>query len=125
MTENKRTFVQTIGSLNKNFWIASVMELFERWAWYGIYGLFSIYLVGSTDTGGLGFDHIQKGNIMGNIVAILYLLPLFFGVIADRIGYKLSLTISYIILIAGYYFLGEVSTYTQVYIVFLLVAIGA
>lgn len=53
------------------------MELFERWAWYGIYGLMGIYLVGSTDTGGLGFDHIQKGKIMGNIVAILYLLPLF------------------------------------------------
>lgn len=125
MTENKRTFVQTIGSLNKNFWIASVMELFERWAWYGIYTLFGLYLVGSTDAGGLGFDHIQKGNIMGNIVAILYLLPLFFGVIADRIGYKISLIIAYVIMIAGYYLLGEVSSYTNVYIVFLLVAIGA
>lgn len=101
------------------------MELFERWAWYGIYGLMGIYLVGSTDTGGLGFDHIQKGKIMGNIVAILYLLPLFFGVIADRIGYKLSLIISYILLIVGYYLLGEVTTYSSVYFVFLLVAIGA
>ncbi|MDD3458243.1 MAG: MFS transporter [Weeksellaceae bacterium] len=125
MAENKKTFGQTIQSLNKNFWIASVMELFERWAWYGIYGLLSIYLVGSTDTGGLGFDHIQKGKIMGDIVAILYLLPLFFGVIADRIGYKISLVIAYIIMIVGYYLLGEVNTFTQVFIVFLLVAIGA
>lgn len=125
MTGNKKSFFQTIGSLNKNFWIASVMELFERWAWYGIYGLLSIYLVGSTDTGGLGFDHIQKGKIMGDIVAILYLLPLFFGVIADRIGYKVSLVISYLIMIAGYYLLGEVTSFTQVFIVFLLVAIGA
>ncbi|HLV50907.1 MAG TPA: MFS transporter [Flavobacterium sp.] len=125
MSENKKSFFQTIGSLNKNFWTASVMELFERWAWYGIYGLLGIYLVGSTDTGGLGFDHIQKGNIMGNIVAILYLLPLFFGVIADRIGYKISLIISYILLIAGYYLLGEVNTYGSVYVVFLLVAVGA
>lgn len=127
MTENKKNFWQTIGSLNKNFWIASIMELFERWAWYGIYGLFGIYLVASTDpqTGGLGFDHIQKGNIMGNIVAILYLLPIFFGVIADRIGYKISLTIAYILLIVGYYLLGEVRTYSSVYMVFLLVAVGA
>lgn len=125
MTENKKSFVQTIGSMNKNFWIASAMELFERWAWYGIYTLFGLYLVGSTDAGGLGFDHIQKGSIMGNIVAILYLLPLFFGVIADRIGYKISLIIAYVIMIAGYYLLGEVSSYTNVYIVFLLVAIGA
>src|SRR5690554_6757415 len=126
MSDNtKPSFFKTITSLNTNFWMASVMELFERWAWYGIYGLMGIYLVGSTDTGGLGFDHVQKGNIMGNIVAILYLLPLFFGVIADRIGYKISLIISYILLIVGYYLLGQVQSYQSVYFVFLLVAIGA
>lgn len=125
MTENKKSFGQTLSSFNKNFWLASFMELMERWAWYGIYTLFGLYLVGSTDTGGLGFDHIQKGNIMGNIVGILYFLPLIFGVIADRIGYKLSLTISYIIMISGYYLLGEVNTYWSVYMMFLLVAVGA
>lgn len=101
------------------------MELMERWAWYGIYTLLGLYLVGSTDTGGLGFDHIQKGSIMGGIVGILYFLPLVFGVIADRIGYKISLTIAFIIMIMGYYLLGEVSTFTNVYLAFLLVAIGA
>lgn len=125
MTENKKSFGKTLGSFNKNFWLASFMELMERWAWYGIYTLLGLYLVGSTDTGGLGFNHIQKGNIMGNIVGILYFLPLVFGVIADRIGYKLSLTISYIIMISGYYLLGEVNTYWSVYMVFLLVAVGA
>ena len=119
------TFLQSISSFNKNFWLASFMELMERWAWYGIFALFGLYLVGSTDEGGLGFNHIQKGNIMANVTAILYLLPLFFGVIADRIGYKLSLTISYIIMIAGYYLMGEVSTYWSMYMVFLLVAVGA
>ena len=125
MIENKKTFGQTIKSMNTNFWIASFMELMERWAWYGIYTLFGLYLVGSTDEGGLGFNHIQKGSIMSTIVGILYFLPLFFGVIADRIGYKISLTIAYIILIAGYYLLGEVNTYWSVYMVFLFVAIGA
>ncbi len=122
---NNPTFLQSITSFNKNFWLASFMELMERWAWYGIFALFGLYLVGSTDEGGLGFNHIQKGNIMANVTAILYLLPLFFGVIADRIGYKLSLSISYIIMIAGYYLMGEVSTYWSMYMVFLLVAIGA
>jgi len=125
LANNKPSLWNTIGSFNKNFWLASFMELMERWAWYGIYTLLGLYLVGSTDVGGLGFNHVQKGNIMGNIVGILYLLPLFFGVIADRIGYKISLCISFIIMISGYYFLGEVSTYSNVYIVFLLVAVGA
>lgn len=125
MPNTKKSLFQTIQSFNKTFWLASFMELMERWAWYGIYALVGLYLVGSTDTGGLGFDHIQKGNIMGNIVGILYFLPLFFGVIADRIGYKISLTIAYIIMIVGYYLMGEVQSYWSVYMVFLLVAVGA
>ncbi len=78
MSEKSSSYIGTITSLNKNFWMASFMELMERWAWYGIFGLLGIYLVESTDAGGLGFNHIQKGAIMGNVTAILYLLPLFF-----------------------------------------------
>lgn len=122
---NNPSFLKTVTSFNKTFWLASFMELMERWAWYGIFTLFGLYLVGSTNEGGLGFNHIQKGNIMANVTAILYLLPLFFGVIADRIGYKISLIMSYSIMIIGYYFMGEVNTYWSMYMVFLMVAIGA
>ena len=109
-TENK-SFFQTIKSFNKTFWLGSFMELMERWAWYGFWTLFAMYLVASTDDGGLGFNHIQKGNIMGDITAILYFLPVITGVIADKIGYKLSLSIAYTILIVGYYLMGTVDTY--------------
>ena len=125
MSTEKRTFVQTLGSFNKTFWLGSFMELMERWAWYGVFTLFALYLVGSTDEGGLGFNHIEKGNIMSDITGLLYLLPIFTGVIADKIGYKLSLVIAYVILIAGYYLMGTVSTYWSMYFVFLFVAIGA
>ncbi len=125
MSTDKRSFVKTLGSFNKTFWVASIMELFERWAWYGIFTLLAIYLVGSTDEGGLGFSHTEKGKLMGFIPAILYLLPLFTGVIADKIGYKLSLIIAYIMLISGYYLMGQVDTYWSVFFVFLYVAIGA
>lgn len=125
MSENNNSLWGTITSFNKTFWLASFMELMERWAWYGIFGLLGLYLVASTDDGGLGFNHIQKGSIMGNVTAILYLLPLFFGVIADRIGYKLSLIISYVLMITGYYLMGEVNTYWSMYMIFLLVAVGA
>jgi len=125
MSTEKKSFVSTLGSFNKTFWIGSFMELMERWAWYGVFTLFALYLVGSTDTGGLGFNHIQKGNIMSDITALLYFLPIFTGVIADKIGYKLSLIIAYSILIIGYLMMGEVDTYWSMYFVFLFVAIGA
>ena len=107
------------------FWVASAMELFERWAWYGLFAVLALYLTGSTDEGGLGFTHTEKGQIMGYVTAILYLLPLFTGVIADKIGYKLSLIIAYLMLMSGYYLMGEVSSYTGVFMLFLYIAIGA
>ena len=123
-TENK-SFFGVMKSYNKNFWVASVMELFERWAWYGLFAVLALYLTGSTDDGGLGFTHTEKGQIMGIVTAILYLLPMITGVIADKIGYKLSLAIAYILLMTGYYLMGEVSSYTSVFLVFLWVALGA
>lgn len=123
--ENNKSMFSVIKSFHPSFWIASAMELFERWAWYGLFAVFALYLTGSTDEGGLGFNHIQKGNIMSDITALLYFLPVFTGVIADKIGFKLSLVIAYIVLIVGYYFMGEVTTYWGMYFIFLFVAIGA
>jgi proton-dependent oligopeptide transporter, POT family len=40
----------------KTFWVANIMELFERWAWYGLFIVLAVYLTGSKDTGALGFS---------------------------------------------------------------------
>ena len=125
MSTDKKSFFQVMGSYPKSFWVASIMELFERWAWYGLFAVLALYLTGSTDEGALGFTHTEKGQIMGFVTAILYLLPLFTGVVADKIGYKLSLIIAYVMLITGYYFMGEVTSYSTVFLVFLYVAVGA
>ncbi|MFK8038667.1 MAG: MFS transporter, partial [Crocinitomicaceae bacterium] len=121
----KESTISLIKSFNPMFWVASAMELFERWAWYGLFAVLALYLTGSTDEGGLGFTHTEKGQIMGYVTAILYLLPLFTGVIADKIGYKLALIISYVMLMTGYYLMGEVSSYSAVFMLFLYIAIGA
>jgi len=118
-------FIGLLKSFPKPFWVASAMELFERWAWYGLFAVLALYLTGSTDEGALGFSHIQKGEIMSYVTFILYLLPIITGAIADKIGYKLSLIIAYILLGTGYYFMGTVTSYTAVFLVFLWVAVGA
>lgn len=125
MTSEKKSFFNLMGSFKNTFWVASAMELFERWAWYGMFSVLALYLTGSTDEGALGFSHTEKGYIMGPVTAILYLLPIVTGVIADKIGYKLSLIIAYIILIAGYYLMGTFDTFWSFYGIFLLVALGA
>ena len=107
------------------FWVANTMELFERWAWYGMFMLFALYLTGSRDTGALGFTQAQKGYLMGPVVAILYFLPLITGAIADRFGYKKVLIIAYLMLSSGYLMMGIFKTYVSMYVVFMFVAVGA
>ncbi len=44
----------------KTFWTANTLELFERWAWYGMFNVLAIYLTASTDTGALGFRRSKR-----------------------------------------------------------------
>lgn len=108
-----------------NFWYANAMELFERWAWYGFYMLFALYLTGSTDQGGLGFSQTQKGLMMGIGTAILYFLPLLTGAIADRIGYRKTLFIAYSIYTVAFLIMPTFHTYPAVFVLYLFLAIGA
>ena len=86
----------------RTFWAANSLELFERWAYYGVFNLLALYLTGSQDTGALGFSQVEKGLIMGIVNAILYFLPVITGAIADRFGYKRVLLIAFVILSSGY-----------------------
>ena len=56
----------------RNFWVAIVMEFFERGAYYGVLSILSVYLVISGNEGGLGFSKAQAGTIMGTIQPLLY-----------------------------------------------------
>ena len=112
-------------SFPKTFWVANTLELFERWAWYGLFAVLALYLTQSTDEGALGFTQSQKGSIMGTVTAILYFLPLITGSIADKVGYKKVLIIAFVILSSSYLLMGYVTSYFAVYVAFLLVALGA
>ncbi|MCA1757606.1 MAG: hypothetical protein LC649_09130 [Bacteroidales bacterium] len=87
------------------FWVSNVIELFERWAWYGFYNAFALYLTLSKDTGALGFTQVEKGAIIGTGSMLLYFLPLITGAMADRLGYKKMLFLSFTAYIAGYLYL--------------------
>ena len=113
------SFSKVIHKFPSAFWLANTMELFERWAWYGMFIPLALYLTGSTDTGALGFSQVEKGTLMGTVVAILYFLPVITGAIADKFGYRKTLIVAYIILASGYFFMGKVSSYSMVFLTFL------
>ena len=127
MTEENKSlgFIELMKSFPNRFWMASVFELLERFAWYGMFAIIAMYLVASKDVNGLGFTDDQGGKIIGDITALLYFLPLITGAIADRIGYKTSLIISFVMLAIGYATLGYIHSFWGFYFVFLFLGLGA
>ena len=64
------------------FWTANSIEVLERFAYYGIYMGFGIYL------GELGFSKDDLGVIQTVFLGLSYLIPLFSGTLADKYGFK-------------------------------------
>jgi dipeptide/tripeptide permease len=87
-------------SFPPTFWYASAAELFERAAYYGMFIALGMYLTS------VGFTDIQGGYLAGCFSSILYLLPMFMGALADRIGFRRALILAFILLTLGYLMLG-------------------
>ncbi|RIH64607.1 MFS transporter [Mariniphaga sediminis] len=117
-------FLSVLKNYNTTFWAANVIELFERWAWYGFYMAFALYLVNSKDTGALGLTQAQKGIIMGTGSMLLYFLPVITGAIADKVGYKRILFLSFSVYITGFYMIGSFETFGWMFFAFIWTCIG-
>ncbi len=109
----------------RNFWVAIVMEFFERGAYYGVLSVLSVYLVAGAMDGGLGFSRMQAGTIMGTIQPLLYFLPIVAGGIADRYGYRKILFFAFACITVGYALTGVFTNYGLVFASLILMAIGA
>lgn len=88
-------------SFPRTFWYANGAELCERAAFYGMFITLVRYL--NVD---IGFTDIQTGWITGGFASILYFLPTFMGIMADKIGFKRALILAFALLTAGYALLG-------------------
>ena len=107
------------------FWVANVMELFERWAWYGMFSSLAVYLTTSVNEGGLEWSQIDKAAVLSIVTGALYFLPIITGTLADRVGYKKILTISYVVMMIGYYFMSQLTGFWPFTMAFSFMAIGA
>ncbi|MCC6477286.1 MFS transporter [bacterium] len=111
--------------LPQSFWVANTMEIFERLAWYGFFAVSTLYITGSRAEGALGFTSEQRGMLQGIVPFILYLLPVVFGALGDRFGYKKTFIAAYTLLVPAYYLLGQFSAFGTFFMAFLFVAVGA
>ena len=103
-----------------NFWIANLIEVLERFAYYGMYIPFKIYAEDK-----LGLTPIEIGAIQTAFLALSYLVPLISGTLADRYGFKKMLIISFLVYLPGFLLLMVVEGFLPVMLVMTLIAIAA
>ena len=72
------------------FWIANSVEVLERFAYYGIYMGFGIYMEY------LGYTKAQLGLVQSLFLLVSYVVPVISGTFADRFGFKKVLIVSYL-----------------------------
>jgi len=72
------------------FWVANSVEVFERFAYYGIYFGFGIYMEY------LGYTRAQLGIVQSIFLLFSYAIPVISGTFADRYGFKKVLIVSYL-----------------------------
>src|ERR1700691_2759111 len=81
-------------------------EMWERFSYYGMRALLILFMTASVARGGLGFPVVKAGAVYGFYTAMVYLLSLPGGWVADRIfGQRRAVLYGRILIVAGQFFL--------------------
>ena len=111
----------------KGLYLLFATEMWERFSYYGMRGLLTLYLTKSLIEGGLGFDDGNAGLIYGIYTGLVYLTPIFGGYLADKyIGQRRSITIGGITMAIGQFclFFSSHENITMFYLGLILLIIG-
>ena len=84
------------------FWVANISELFERLSYYAAFASLARYLHET-----LRFPAEQAGSLAGLFGGLVWFLAAFGGTVADRMGFRRSLSLAYLILTCAYFLLGS------------------
>lgn len=100
------------------------VELWERFSYYGMRALLTLFMVAPVAAGGLGLDIKEATRIYGNYTMAVYLLPLAGGYIADKyLGLRSATFLGGLIITLGHFTLAIPYT-GSFYAGLILVAIG-
>lgn len=99
-------------------------ELWERFSYYGIRALLILFMTAPTATGGLGFDVPRASAIYGLFTAMVYMLSLPGGWVADRLlGLRKAVVYGGVLIAAGNFVL-VVPQLWSFYLGLALIAVG-
>ncbi len=98
--------------------------MWERFGYYLMIGIFTLYLEAPQKEGGFGMDPKQSADIYGTFIALVFLTPFLGGLLADRvIGYRKSIVIGGLLMGTGYCLLA-IQGFAAFYLALVLVILG-
>jgi POT family proton-dependent oligopeptide transporter len=78
-------------------------EMWERFGFYLMLGIFLLYMTDS-EKGGLGWSEEKAGVVYGTYIALVYFTPFIGGLLADRVlGYRRTIVIGAVLMMLGYF----------------------
>jgi len=78
-------------------------EMWERFSYYGMRALLTVFLVSEIAKGGWGWSNEEAMKLYGVYTGLVYLTPLIGGIIADKLtGYKRAILIGALIMTLGH-----------------------
>src|SRR6185503_19648013 len=99
-------------------------EMWERFSYYGMRAILTLYMTKGLAEGGLGFDEKYAALIYATYVSSVWYLPLIGGWMADRIfGARRAVLIGGIIIACGHYSMA-INTHFNFYAGLILIACG-
>jgi POT family proton-dependent oligopeptide transporter len=99
-------------------------ELWERFSYYGMRALLTLFIVSPIAAGGLGLSTVEAARVYGNYTMAVYMLSIPGGYIADRyLGAHRAVLIGGIVIALGHFALA-VPSLSTFYVGLALVAIG-
>jgi dipeptide/tripeptide permease len=101
------------------FWVANTVEVLERFAYYGIYMGFGIYMAS------LGYTQAQLGIVQSIFLLFSYVIPVISGTFADRYGFKKVLIISYLAYLPSILLLILTKSFSGIALTMLSIALAA
>jgi POT family proton-dependent oligopeptide transporter len=97
-------------------------EMWERFGYYLMIGIFTLYLKDSAD--GFNMDEKESASLYGTFIALVFFTPFLGGLIADRyLGYRRSIILGGLLMGLGYCLMG-IHSEAMLYTAMSLVIVG-
>jgi POT family proton-dependent oligopeptide transporter len=103
MSSTKLRWSQIKSGFERPFWIANTTEIFERLSYYAVFSTLAIYLNQT-----IGLSSALSASLSGIFGGAVWVMAIFGGGLADRVGFRRALSAAYFILTCAYFLVGSI-----------------